>query len=76
MTITQIPGVQTTHDVAGEPVQITIDLHQHPEAIPVLKNLGLLPKTQFDIDFEKGHSVEEFRQALHTAIEEEYANRS
>lgn len=76
MTVAEIAGVTITEDAIGNPSQIIIDLNAHPEAIPVLKNLGLLPKTQFDIDFENGHSVEEFRQALHTAIKEEYANRS
>jgi hypothetical protein len=76
MTATQVPGIQTTHDAAGEPTQITINLKEHPEVIQPLKALGLLPKTQFDIEFEEGHTVDEFRQALHTAIKEEYANRS
>ena len=61
MTTAQIPGVQTTHDVSGEPAQITIDLRQHPEAIPKLKELGLLPKSQFDVDFENGIPLEQSR---------------
>lgn len=76
MTVAEIAGVTLTEDAIGNPAQITIDLKEHPEAIPVLKNLGLLRKTQFDIDFENGMTVEEFRQALHTAIKEEYASNS
>ncbi len=74
MSVAPIPGVQILNDTIGELSQVTIDLRQHPEAIPALKELGLLPKSQFDIDFENGHSVEQFRQALHTAIKEHYAN--
>ena len=70
----EIPGVMITNDAAGTPTQITIDLNQHREAIPALQDLGLLPKSQFDIDFENGHSVEQFRQALHTAIKDHYAS--
>jgi hypothetical protein len=45
MIVTEIPGVQIANDTTGELTQVTIDLRQHPEAIPLLKEIGLLPKT-------------------------------
>jgi len=62
MTVAPIPGVQIMNDIAGELTQVTIDLRQHPEAIPALKELGLLPKSQFDIDFENGIPLEQSRK--------------
>ena len=75
MTIAEIPGVTVANDTTGQPNEITIDLRQHPEAIPVLKELGLLPKSQFDIDFDNGMTPEEFRDSLLNVIKEHDESR-
>jgi hypothetical protein len=69
MTVAKIPGVAIAHDTIGNPTQVTIDLKEHPEAIPVLKEMGLMPKTQFDIDFENGIPLEESRKNMMTFID-------
>lgn len=61
-----------TNNEAGEPIQITINLHQHPEVIPALKEIGLFPKTQFDIDFESGMTLDEFSDSLNSVIKEHF----
>ena len=58
----RIAGVTTQKDTKGNMTHVTINLKKHKEAIPVLQQLGLIEKDQFDIDFEEGMTVEEFRR--------------
>ena len=64
----RIARITTQKDTKGNPSTITINLKKHKKAIPVLQSLGLIEKTQFQIDCESGISVEEFRQHLHTVV--------
>ena len=61
--MTHIPGIHTENDIKGNLKKITIDVKKHPQAIGVLKEAGIIPKTPFEIEFEEnfknGKSVEE-----------------
>lgn len=64
-----IAGVTTKKDFRGNITHVTISLKKHKEIIlPVLEQLGVIKKSQFDIDFESGITVEEFRQAGHDFV--------
>ena len=71
-----ISGVATKRTSKGKLTHITIDVRKHQQAIPVLKQLGLVPKTQFDIDCENGETLEESKAAVLAAIKEYYANNT
>lgn len=48
----RIAGVTTQKDSKGNPAIITINLKKHPEAVPVLKNLGLIEKSDLRKEVE------------------------
>ncbi|MEO7309718.1 MAG: hypothetical protein ABIX01_04925 [Chitinophagaceae bacterium] len=60
----RIAGVATQKDTRGNITHITIDLKKHKEAVPVLKELGLMEKTQFEKECEGAITLEEFKQGL------------
>lgn len=70
-----ISGVATKINSKGKLTHITIDVRKHRQAIPVLKELGLVPKTQFDMDCEDALSVEEVFDNVRQTIKNHYANR-
>lgn len=56
----RIAGVTTQKNTRGEITHVTIDVKKHKEAItPVLYKMGVLEKTKFQKEFEKGVGVEE-----------------
>ncbi|MCA0381719.1 MAG: hypothetical protein LCH58_06130 [Bacteroidetes bacterium] len=69
----KVAGITTTKNAKGEIATITINMKKHGAALtPVLKEMGLLEKTQFDKEWEEGISVEEFRSQLLAHIESEW----
>jgi hypothetical protein len=67
-TMTAIHGVEIKKDSQGEITHVSIDVREHKEAIPVLKEMGLLPEASE----EKGHTIDEFYQSLVNVINEQY----
>lgn len=65
----QAEGITTLKNDEGEITHVTIDVQKHKEALPLLKQLGLLEKTQFEIDCENGTSIEESRKRIHAKID-------
>ena len=55
----RIAGVTTQKDVRGNITHVTINVKKHKEALPVLKELGLIEKTQFEKDCEGAISIDE-----------------
>ena len=68
----RIAGVSTTKDVKGNLDTITINLKKHKAAVPVLRELGLLEKSQFEKDWESGISLEEVHQELIDMVNTHY----
>lgn len=62
LAMPRIAGVTTQKDTKGNITHVTINLKKHRAAVPALQQLGLMEKDQFDIDFENGMTIEEFRQ--------------
>lgn len=59
-----IAGVTTKKNARGQITHVTIDVRKHKEVIPMFNEIGIMPKTKFQIECEKGHSVEETREIL------------
>lgn len=60
----RIAGVTTQKDARGNMTHVTINLKKHKEAIPVLQQLGLIEKDQFDIDFKEGLTLDQFTEEV------------
>lgn len=64
----RIAGVKMQKDARGNVTHITIDVKKHKEAVPVLRELGLIEKTQFEKDCEGAITIEEARAHTHAFI--------
>lgn len=71
-----IAGVKTERDSRGNLVSITINLKKQPEALPLLKSIGLVEKSEAEkyIESETWVSVEEARDRLLKVVHTNYAS--
>ena len=65
----RIAGITTQKDVKGNITHVTINVKKHKEALPVLQELGLIEKSQFDIDFENGISIDDAFAQLQNKVD-------
>jgi hypothetical protein len=70
-----IAGVTTKKNVKGQLTHVTVDVRKHKEVIPMFNEIGLLPKTDFQIRCEQGVSIEEAREQSHKFIAELWARK-
>jgi hypothetical protein len=59
-----IAGVTTKKNTQGETTHVTVDVRKHKEVIPIFNKIGLIPKSKFQEEWEKGTPLEEVRQEL------------
>jgi hypothetical protein len=59
-----IAGITTKKNAHGQITHITVDVRKHKEVIPMFNEMGLLPKTKFQEQCEKGTSADVARQEL------------
>ncbi len=59
-----IAGITTKKNARGQITHVTVDVRKHKEVIPMFNEIGLMPKTKFQLECEKGHSAEETREIL------------
>ena len=72
--MTDITGIAIRKNEEGKVTHITFDVDKHKEFLqPVLKDLGIIEKTRFRQDFEKGLTVEEARRDMIEHINNLYA---
>lgn len=64
-----IAGITTKKNTKGQLTHITIDVKKHASIIPMFNEMGLLPKTQFQIEREEGITLEQFRKNMHKRID-------
>ena len=57
----RIAGIKTQKNTRGEITHITINVKKHQEIMPMLKELGVVSKTKFEIECEGAVSVDEAR---------------
>ncbi len=56
----RIAGITIKKNGKGKITQVTIDVQKHKQAItPVLNQLGVIEKTQFQKEFEEGYTIKE-----------------
>lgn len=58
----KIAGVTTKRDTKWRLSEITINAIKHPDVVGRLKEMGLVEKSQFEKDCEKGITVDEARE--------------
>lgn len=59
----QLAGVKTKKNFKGEVTHVTFNVKKHKETItPILNQLGIIPKTDFQKRCENGVSVKEARK--------------
>ena len=67
----RIAGVTTEKNAKGEITYVTINVKKHKETImPFLERIGLVEKSKFMQEFEKGLSIEEARKLSLKHIDE------
>jgi hypothetical protein len=64
----RIAGVTTKKDAGGNITHVTINVKKHKQAIPVLKEMGLMEKTRFEKECEDAITIEEARSHTHEFI--------
>jgi hypothetical protein len=65
-----IAGVTTKKNVKGQLTHVTVDVKKHAAVIPMFTELGLLPKTTFQIERQNGITVNELKESLLEQIDE------
>jgi hypothetical protein len=65
-----IAGITTKKNTRGQLTHVTVDLRKHKEVIPMFNEIGLLPKTTFQIERENGITVNELKDSLLEQIDE------
>lgn len=70
-------GIELQENDKGEAIHVAIDLQEHPEVIPLLKEAGLMPKTkkELEAEFDNALLVDEVFDKLEQKIINHYANR-
>lgn len=65
----RIAGITTKKNVRGEITHVTFNVKKHHEAITsLLEQMGVIQKSKFMQEFEKGMTVEEARKSSHKFI--------
>jgi hypothetical protein len=59
-----IAGVTTKKNAQGKITHETVDVRKHKEVIPMFNEIGLMPRTMFQLQCEKGTPLEEAMQEL------------
>jgi len=66
----EVKGITTTKNEAGKITHVTIDVEEYKDVItPMLYEWGVLEKTAFQVECEKGNSIEESRKKIHAKID-------
>lgn len=66
----RIAGITTKKDTKGNITHVTINVKKHKHAVPVLKEMGLLEKSEFEKECEEAITLEEFRDSMKKYIAE------
>ena len=65
-----VKGITTTKNEAGKITHVTIDVNEYKDVItPMLYELGVMEKSAFQIECDKGSSIEESRKKIHAKID-------
>lgn len=62
--MSRIAGVTTKKDEKGKITHVTIDVKKQPEALPILREMGLIEMTRFEKECANGTPIEEVKDRL------------
>ena len=66
----QVAGIKTQKNTKGELTHVTIDVKKHKDFLaPILEQLGVNTKSQFQLDRERGIIIEEARSRTKKYLE-------
>jgi len=68
-------GVITKKNKKGEVTEVIINTRKHPQALPALKELGIVPKSEFEIACENAYTPEQLRDHLVNIVNNHYAGK-
>jgi hypothetical protein len=69
----KIAGVATKKNARGEVTHVIINLKQHGKAFnPILKEMGVIEKTQFEKEWEEAISIEDAFKPVYALIEKQW----
>ncbi len=67
----RIAGITTKKNEQGKITHVTINVQKHSKEItPLLQQLGVIEKTQFQMECEKGYTIEQGRARSHKHIDD------
>lgn len=70
-----IAGITTKKNVHGKLTHVTVDVRKHKQVIPMLGEIGLMPKTDFQKRCEDAITVEELRTRVHKRLKQLWENK-
>lgn len=65
----RIAGVQIEKDSKGRPAFARINLKKHPETLELLNRIGAIEEDQFEKDWKRGLSPDEFKGEMHRRMD-------
>lgn len=64
----RIAGIQIEKDVKGRPAYARINLKKYPEALELFTNIGAIEKDEFEREWKRGLTPEQFKEEMHRRI--------
>lgn len=65
----RIAGIQIEKDSKGRPAYARINLKKHPEALELLNKIGAIEENEFDREWKRGLTPEQFKEEMHRRID-------
>lgn len=65
----RIAGIQIEKDSKGRPAYARINLKKHPEAVEFLNKVGAIADDDFEREWARGLTPEEFKAEMHKRID-------
>jgi hypothetical protein len=65
----RIPGIQIEKDSKGRPAYARFNLKKHPEALELLSKIGALEDDEFEREWKRGLTPDQFKVEMHRRID-------
>ena len=71
--MSNVTGVTIQKDNNGQLTHVSVDLIENPKALALLQEIGLVEKTEFERECEKGMDVHTFRRRAKDEVSKTWA---
>ena len=65
----RIAGIQIEKDSKGRPAYARFNLKKHPEALELLNKIGAITEDEFEQEWKRGLTPEQFKEEMHHRID-------